>query len=56
MKPFKAWLLLDAKGTYVPGLYMTKRRAEEEASVWEFLRDARWRVVRVKVTPAKATR
>jgi len=53
MKQFKAWLLLDAQGIYVPGLHMTRREAEEEAERWDYLRDTKWRVVRVSVHPQK---
>lgn len=53
MKPFKAWLLLDAEDTYVPGIHLTRKAAKEEAKRWEYLRDAKWRVVRVQVTPCR---
>ena len=55
LKPFKAWLLLDAEGTFVPGLHLTRRNAEEEAEQWHYLRDAKWRVVRVEVKPVRRT-
>lgn len=55
MKPFKAWLLLDGEGTYVPGLHMTRRSAAEEAASWSYLRDAKWRVMRVEIRPLERT-
>lgn len=56
MKPFKAWLVFDAAGTYVPSMHMTRRDAKEHASGWNYLRDGKWRVVRVKVNAIPSTR
>lgn len=49
MKPFQAWLLLDAEGTYSPHMHMTRKEAEADKRAFNYLRDARWRVVRVLV-------
>ena len=51
LKPFKAWLVVDAKGTYVPTLHLTRREAKTEIGDQQFIRDAKWRVVRVDVRP-----
>ena len=47
-KPFKAWLLWDADGTYVPTLWLQRisARREKEQHVY---RDAKWRITRVSV-------
>lgn len=52
MKPFKAWLMLDAMDNYVPTLYENRRHAKEEAARLKHLRDAKWKVVRVVVRRA----
>lgn len=52
LKPFKAWLVVDAKDTYAPTLYLTRRDAQIEIKDQLFLRDAKWRVVRVHVSPS----
>ena len=49
LKPFKAWLVHDAEGTYVPSLHLARREAKEHAYGSNYLRDAKWRVVRVIV-------
>lgn len=52
VKPFEAWLVMDSEGTYVPSLHMTRRDAKEHAAGSNYLRDAKWRVVRVIVRRA----
>ena len=51
LKPFDAWLLVDANDTYMPSLHMTKALARSEIADQIYIRDAAWRVVRVKVVP-----
>jgi hypothetical protein len=53
MKSFKAWLVVDDEGTYVPTLHMTRREAQTEIKDQQFLRDAKWRVVHVKLSPVR---
>jgi hypothetical protein len=53
MKPIKAWLVVDVEGTYVPTLHLTRREAQTEIADQAFLRDAKWRVVRVEVREIK---
>lgn len=55
MKAFKAWLVVDHTDTYVPTLHLTKREAQTEIADQTFLRDAKWRVVRVIVRPTPNT-
>lgn len=48
LKPFKAWLLWDAEGTYVPTIHLTRRDATLERNENRY-RDAKWRIGRVVV-------
>lgn len=48
LKPFKAWLLFDFDGTYVPSIHTTRERAVSERDHVN-LRDAKWRIIRVVV-------
>jgi len=52
MKPFKAWLLVDDKGTYSPAMFVTRREAQAELRDHKDLIDAKWRIVRVTVRKA----
>ena len=52
LTPFKAWLLWDAEGTYVPSLHTRRRYAREDKAAYGY-RDARWRITRVIVRRAK---
>lgn len=49
-KPFKAWLLWDAEGTYRDFLCPTRSDAKAEARDMPY-RDAKWRITRVIVHP-----
>ena len=50
-QPFKAWLLTDATDTYEGTLHYTRASAESEKRDQSFLRDAKWRILRVEVKP-----
>lgn len=50
IKPFKAWLLWDAEGTYSPIMYITRREAEADRKENDYI-DAKWKIVRVIVHP-----
>lgn len=51
VKPFRAWLLVDDRGTYSPTMHITKREAQTELREHSYLEDAKWRVVRVEIRP-----
>lgn len=51
LKPFKAWLLWDATDTYEPTLHWKRASAQSEKQEQSFLRDAKWRISRVVVSP-----
>lgn len=53
-KPFTAWLLWDAEGTYRDFLCPTRKEAQREAKDMQY-RDARWKIVRVTVRPTDTT-
>lgn len=48
---FYAWLVVDKEGTYPPTIHATRKDAKRECKSWAFLRDAQWRIVRVRVSP-----
>ena len=52
LKPFKSWLLWDAKGTYSPTMHITRYEAQREKECND-LRDAKWCIARVEVRPVK---
>lgn len=39
MKAFKAWLVVDAEGTYVPTLHLSRREAQTEIMDQTFIRN-----------------
>ena len=41
------WVLWDAEDTYVPSLHSTRSHARRERSEHSYLRDAKWRIVKV---------
>ena len=51
IKPFMAWLLWDAMGTYSPIMHITRREAEADRKENDYT-DAKWRIVRVQVSPS----
>ena len=53
LKPFKAWLLWDADGTYEGTLHYTRASAVSEKQDQSFLRDAKWRIARIEVRGAE---
>ena len=52
LKPFKAWLLWDATETYAPTIHATKGQAQDWKKQPVALRDAKWRIDRVVVSPS----
>lgn len=51
LKPFTAYLLNDATDTYEGSLHHRRSSAESEKRDQSFLRDAKWRISKVRVTP-----
>lgn len=51
IKPFRAWLLWDAEGTYATILHATRKHAEDDRRENNY-RDAKWRIIRVIVRRA----
>lgn len=49
LKPFKAWLLWDAEGTYSPHMHITRKEAQADKAENSHLIDAKWRIARVQV-------
>lgn len=49
-QPFTAWICEDALGTYDPYLSLTRKGAQSAKNGVKELRDAKWRVRKVRVT------
>lgn len=53
--PMKAWAVVDENGFYVPTFYAMRSDADAEKRKWSHLREAKFRVHRVKISPASTT-
>jgi hypothetical protein len=49
MRVWKMWALVDRTDTYLKTVHTTKTIALREKSEWEYLKDAKWVVIRVEV-------
>jgi len=52
LKPFTAWALVDDLDTYVSTVHLVRADAVEDREKHRELIDAKWRIVKVKVSPA----